>query len=152
MSRIRSLFLLFLISAASVAAASLPSSKPEDVGLSSERLQRIHAMIQRHIDLGDVSGAVTLVARKGQVAFVDALGVMDLESKKPMTRDCVFRLASMTKPVIGTAIMMMIEEGKVQLGDPVSKFIPEFKDMKVAILQEPGRGPGNPPKAIGQCQ
>ena len=127
-----------------LAAASLPtSSKPEDVGLSAERLQRIHQMIQRHIDAGDITGAVTLVARKGQIAWVDAAGVMDLETKAPMKRDSLFRMASMTKPVIGTAMMMMLEEGKVSLSDPVSKFIPEFKNMKVGILQSPGgRGAG----------
>jgi CubicO group peptidase (beta-lactamase class C family) len=146
MHRIGSRSLLFLAAALSLSAASLPSSKPEDVGLSSERLQRIHAMVQRHIDAGDVTGAVVLVARKGQVAYLEAQGTMDLETKKPMTRDSLFRMASMTKPVIGTSIMMMLEEGKLQLGDPVSKYIPEFKGMKVGVLQEPGRGPGNPPK------
>src|SRR5205823_3142134 len=100
-------------------AASLPTSpRPEDVGLSAERLQRIHQMIQRHIDAGEITGAVTLVARKGQIAWVDAAGVMDLETKAPMKRDSLFRLASMTKPVIGTAMMMMLEEGKVSLSDP----------------------------------
>jgi CubicO group peptidase (beta-lactamase class C family) len=103
-------------------------------------------MVQRHMDLGDITGAVMLVARKGQVAFVEAQGTMDAETKKPMTRDSVFRMASMTKPVIGTAIMMMLEEGKLQLGDPVSKYIPEFKGMKVAVLQAAGRGAANPPK------
>jgi CubicO group peptidase (beta-lactamase class C family) len=117
------------------------------VGLSSERLQRIHALVQRHMDLGDITGAVVLVARKGQVAFVEAEGTMDVETKKPMTRDSVFRMASMTKPVIGTAIMMMLEEGKLQLGDPVSKYVSEFKNMKVAVPQGPGgRGAVNPPK------
>jgi CubicO group peptidase (beta-lactamase class C family) len=138
-------FSLF-VTAFSLTAASLPSSKPEDVGLSSERLQRIHALVQRHMDSGDITGAVVLVARKGQVAFLEAQGTMDLETKKPMARDSLFRMASMTKPVIGTSIMMMLEEGRLQLSDPVSKYIPEFKGMKVGMLQEPGRGPANPPK------
>jgi len=86
MRRIGPLSLPFLVAAFSLAAASLPSSKPEDVGLSSERLQRIHGMVQRHMDLGDITGAVVLVARKGQVAFVDVQGTMDVETKKPMTR------------------------------------------------------------------
>jgi CubicO group peptidase (beta-lactamase class C family) len=145
MRRIHSL-LLVLVAAFSLTAASLPSTKPEDLGLSTERLRQIHAMVQRHIDAGDITGAVVLVARKGQIAYLEAQGVMDLESKKPMTRDSMFRMASMTKPVIGTSIMMMLEEGKLQLGDPVSKYIPEFKDMKVAVLIEAGHGPGNPPK------
>ena len=143
MNRIK-LFGFFL--SVTAISATLPASKPEAVGLSSERLQRIHAMVQRHMDLGDITGAVMLVARKGQIAFVEAQGVMDVETKKPMTRDTVFRLASMTKPVIGVAIMMMLEEGKLQLGDPVWKYIPEFKGMKVGMMEEPGREPGNPPK------
>src|SRR5580658_7677465 len=140
MRRIHTMFPI-LLAALSLTGASLPSTKPEDVGLSSERLRQIHAMVQRHIDAGDISGAVMFVARKGQIAYLEALGTMDAESKKPMTRDSMFRMASMTKPVIGTSIMMMLEEGKLQLGDPVSKYIPEFKDMKVAVLIEAGHGP-----------
>lgn len=133
-----------------VSGASLPKApKPEDLGLSGERLQRIHEMMQRHIDAGDVTGVVTLVARHGQIAWIDAQGVQDLDTKAPMKRDSLFRMASMTKPVIGTAMMMMLEEGKILVTDPVSKYIPEFKDMKVAILQTPGSGRGPnaaPPK------
>jgi len=114
-------------------AASLPAAKPEDVGLSSERLQRIHQMVMRHVEAGDISGAVTIVARRGRVVHFEAHGWMDLESKKPMTRDAVFRLASSSKPVTATAILMLLEEGKLKLTDPVSKFIPEFKDSKVAV-------------------
>ncbi len=141
--------LLFPLIAFTLVAASLPKApKPEDLGLSSERLQRIHAMIQRHIDAGEITGAVTLVARHGQLAWVDAQGVQDLDTKAPMKRDSLFRMASMTKPVIGTAMMMLMEEGKLSVTDRVSKFIPEFKDMKVGILQSPGgRGPNAaPPK------
>ena len=130
----------------SLHAAALPEAKPEDVGLSAQRLARIHAMAAKHIDLGDITGAVMLVARKGQVAYVDVQGVMDLESKKPVTRDTMFRIASMTKPVVGTAIMMLLEEGKLSVGDPVSKFIPEFKNLKVAVESEPGGGAAKPPK------
>src|ERR1700685_973010 len=137
---------LILLAAFSLTAASLPSTKPEEVGLSSERLRQIHAMVQRHIDAGDISGAVMFVARKGQIAHLEAQGTMDVDTKKPMTRDSMFRMASMTKPVIGTAIMMMLEEGKLQLGDPVSKYIPEFKDMKVGVLMEAGHGADKPPK------
>ena len=130
----------------SLGAASLPEGKPEDVGLSTQRLARIHSMVAKHMDLGDITGAVMLVARKGKVAYVDVQGVMDLESKKPVTRDTVFRLASMTKPVIGTAIMMMLEEGKLRIDDPVSKYIPEFRNMKVAVESEPGGAASKPPK------
>jgi CubicO group peptidase (beta-lactamase class C family) len=126
-----------------LAAASVSAAKPEEVGVSPERLKRIGQMIQRRIDAGDITGAVTLVARKGRVVHLEAQGVMDLESKKPMARDSMFRIASMTKPVTGLAIMMMLEEGKVRLTDPVSRFIPEFRGMKVAVaLPSPGRGGG----------
>jgi CubicO group peptidase (beta-lactamase class C family) len=135
---------LFLIGVVSV-AASLPSTKPEAVGLSSERLDRIHQMVQRHINAGDITGAVVLVARKGQVAYVDVSGKMDKEGKKPMQRDTVFRMASMTKPVIGTAVMMMLEEGKLRLSDPISMYIPSFKNQRVAVLEAAG-AQGNPPK------
>jgi CubicO group peptidase (beta-lactamase class C family) len=118
------------------------TARPEEVGLSSERLQRIRDTIQRHIAAGDISGAVTLVARKGRVAHLEAHGQMDRESKKPMAPDAVFRLASMTKPIEGVAVLMMMEEGKVRLTDPVSRFIPEFKALKVAV--EMPRAPGAP--------
>ena len=121
-----------------MAAASLPVSKPEDVGLSSERLRRINQMIQRRIDAGQLAGAVTLVARRGRIAHFEAQGVADLESKKPMTKDSLFRLASMTKPVTGVAIMMLVEEGKVRLTDPVSRYIPEFRGIKVGVSQPGG--------------
>ncbi len=127
-----------------VSVRALPTAaKPEDVGFSAARLQRIQETIQRHITAGDISGAVTLVARKGRIAHLAAHGQMDLESKKPMPQNAVFRLASMTKPIVGSAIMMMIEEGKVRLSDPVSRFIPEFKGLKVAV-EQPRTGPAAP--------
>jgi len=115
-------------------------ARPEDVGLSSERLARITEMMKRHIAAGEVSGGVTLVARHGKIAHLEATGVTDIDSKKPMTKDAVFRVASMTKPVTGVAIMMMMEEGKLKITDPVSKYIPSFKDLKVAVAEPRGRG------------
>jgi CubicO group peptidase (beta-lactamase class C family) len=123
-------------------AGSLTMAKPEDVGLSSERLMRVHEAVQRHIDAGSLSGAVTLVARHGKIAHLEAHGLMDVESKKPMPKDGVFRLASMSKPITAVAVMMMVEEGKVRLNDPVSRFIPEFKSMKVAVPKPNARGGG----------
>jgi CubicO group peptidase (beta-lactamase class C family) len=114
-------------------ADDLPRAKPEEVGVSSERLGRIHETIQRHIDEHRISGAVTLVARRGKLVHFEAQGLMDLESKQPMKTDTLFRMASSTKPVAGVAVLMMVEEGKVRLSDPVSKFVPEFKSMKVAV-------------------
>lgn len=129
-------------------AASVKETKPEDVGLSSERLARIHETIQRHIDSHDITGAVTLVSRNGRIAHLAAHGLMDVDSNKPMTRDAIFRIFSMSKPVTGVAILMLMEEGKVRLNDPVSKFIPEFKGMKVAVAQE--RPPAAPGAAASQ--
>jgi CubicO group peptidase (beta-lactamase class C family) len=121
--------------------------KPEEVGLSAERLQRVTQMIQRRIAAGDLAGAVVAVARKGRVAYVNVQGVMDLESKQPMTASSMFRIASMTKPVIGVGVMMMVEEGKLRLNDPVARYIPEFRNMKVAVAQAApgGRGGGANP-------
>jgi len=128
-------------------------AKPEDVGLSSERLGRITEMMKRHIAAGEISGGVTLVARHGRIAHLEAHGAMDMESKKPMAKDAVFRIASMTKPVTGVAIMMMMEEGKLRITDPVSKYIPQFKDMKVAMPKTGARPTlpvGDAPQAAGQ--
>jgi CubicO group peptidase (beta-lactamase class C family) len=122
---------------------SVPAGKPEDSGMSTERLRRIHESVQRHIDAGDISGAVTLVSRKGRIVHCETHGLMDLEAKKPMARDTIFRLASMSKPVTGAAILLLIEEGTVRLNDPVSKFIPELKEMKVAMPRT--GGPPRPP-------
>lgn len=132
--------------------AEVTKARPEDVGLSSERLQRIQDTMRRHIEAGDFSGAVTLVARKGRLAHFEAHGFMDLETKAPMPANAVFRIASMTKPVVAVAILMMMEEGKLRLSDPVSRFIPEFKTLKYAVPLEQtasaggrGAGQGAPP-------
>src|SRR5204863_3454086 len=132
----RIVLLIVLVTLVSTAGLSAQTAKPEDVGLSSERLKRIHDLIERRIETRDIAGAVTLVARKGRIAHFEAQGLMDSETNKPMTKDAIMRMASMTKPVIGVAILMMIEEGKVRLSDPVSRFIPEFKQLKVAVAQQ----------------
>ena len=134
-------------------AGSVPNvSKAEEVGFSTERLQRVHEAVARHIEAKDVSGAVTLVARRGKIVEFEAQGLADIESKKPMMKDSIFRLASMSKPITAVAVMMMVEEGKVRLTDRVSAFIPEFKNMKVAVakgttnpVQMPAFGRGGPP-------
>jgi CubicO group peptidase (beta-lactamase class C family) len=113
--------------------------------LSAERLARIHEAVQRHIDAGSLAGAVTLVSRYGRIAHLEAHGLIDLEAKRPMPRDGVFRLASMSKPVTAVAVMMMLEEGKLRLNDPVSRFIPEFKSAKVAVARPGARGGAAPP-------
>lgn len=132
-----------------LSAASIQTTKPEEIGLSTERLQRIHEAVQRHIDAHDISGAVTVVARDGRLAHFEAHGAMDIDSKKAMPKDALFWIASMSKPITGTAILMLVEEGKIRLTDPVSKFIPEFRGMKVAMMQERPAGPGATPPAPG---
>ncbi|MGC8640904.1 MAG: serine hydrolase domain-containing protein [Isosphaeraceae bacterium] len=124
--------LLMLTALPCLAQQDLPRAAPEAVGISSARLKRIGEAIQRHIDAKHISGAVTLVARRGFVVHFEAHGLKDVASMAPMTRDTIFRMASSSKPVTGAAIMILVEEGKVRLSDPVSRFIPEFKEMKVA--------------------
>jgi CubicO group peptidase (beta-lactamase class C family) len=123
-------------------AGLVPSGKPEDVGLSTERLRHITQLVQRYIDEKQIAGAVTVVTRRGRVAHFEAQGLVNLEAKTPMRKDTIFRMASMSKPVTGVAIMMLLEEGKVRLADPVSRFIPEFKDPKVAIERPTPASPG----------
>jgi CubicO group peptidase (beta-lactamase class C family) len=125
------------------------TARPEEVGLSSERLQQVNALMKRHLDTTSFAGAVTLVARNGRIAHLQAHGYSELETKKPMQTDQMFRIMSMTKPVVGAAIMMMIEEGKVRLTDPVSKFIPALKGLQVAVPQPARPGQQNAPSAAG---
>ena len=139
--------LALVISSWPLVAAAQPAAKPEDAGMSTERLKRIHESIQRHVDAGEICGAVTVVARRGVVVHFEANGLMDIESKKPMEKDTIFRLASMTKPITGVAVLMLVEEGKIRLNDPVSKFLPEFRDMKVAMPRERAAGAAPAPGA-----
>ncbi|MEO8260161.1 MAG: serine hydrolase domain-containing protein [Acidobacteriota bacterium] len=138
-----------VFSALMLTAASVPSGTADQTGFAPDRLQRIHEVMQRYIDAGQISGAVTLVARRGHIAHLEAHGLADLESKKAMPKDAIFRLASTSKPVTAAAIMMLVEEGKVRLTDPVSRFIPEFKSMKVA-MPRPGAQPAPAPAAGGR--
>lgn len=110
--------------------------KPESAGFSEERLRRIGDTVQAHIESRDITGAVTLVARRGRIVHLEAHGLMDADAKKAMATDSIFRIFSMSKPVAGVAILMLMEEGKVRLNDPVSKFIPGFRTMNVAVAQE----------------
>ncbi len=105
--------------------------KPESVGFSSERLERLHALMQKEVDQKHFSGIVTLLARHGKVVDYQAYGVRDMASGAPMTRDTIFRDFSMTKPVTGVAMMILYEQGKWLPSDPIAKFIPEFANLKV---------------------
>jgi CubicO group peptidase (beta-lactamase class C family) len=114
-------------------AADLPTAKPEQVGLSSERLGRIAEALRADVERGRIPGAVVLVARKGRVAYLQPVGSRDKASGAPMTPDAIFRIASMTKPIVTVAALSLYEEGRLLLSDPVSKYIPAFKDQKVGL-------------------
>jgi CubicO group peptidase (beta-lactamase class C family) len=139
---------LFLLALFVPLTALAQTARPEAAGMSSERLNRVNEMVGRYIASGEITGAVTLVARNGRVVHLQAHGLMDAAAKKPMQKDTIFRVASMSKPVAGTAILMLVEEGKVRLTDPVSRFIPGFKDLKVSMLR-PGRPSGSPAGPAG---
>jgi CubicO group peptidase (beta-lactamase class C family) len=130
------LFAFFLVVTA--LGQELPSTKPEAVGLSSERLERIGAVVQRNIADKRIAGAVTLVARRGHVAWFKAQGMADREAGKAMAPDSMFRICSMTKPITSLAVMMLYEEGRFLLDDPVSKYLPEFKNAKVLVKPASG--------------
>jgi CubicO group peptidase (beta-lactamase class C family) len=123
-------------------AADLPRVRPEVVGLSTQRLDRIGAAMQKYVDEGRLGGVVTLVARGGKVAYLQAFGTLDPSTGAPMTTDAIFRIASQTKAVTSVAVMMLFEEGKLLLGDPVSKYLPEFKAATVAVPDASKKGPG----------
>ena len=118
--------------------AAKPAVRPESVGFSPARLARVNELMQRHIDAGTFAGSVTLVARNGQVALSKAQGLADIESQQPMRTDTLFRIMSMTKPVVAVSILMLVEEGKVRLTDPAGKFIPELAHLAVSVPNTAG--------------
>jgi CubicO group peptidase (beta-lactamase class C family) len=126
-------YILLLLLVPATWAEELPSTSPEDVGMSSEKLARIKPAIQKLIDDQNVAGAITMVARRGKVVYFEAAGMRDIEAGKPMQRDTICRFFSMTKPVTSAAVMMLVEEGKVGLDDPVSKHVPELAGLKVIV-------------------
>ena len=109
------------------------ANKPEDVGFSSERLRRVTDTFQSEVDKGAIPGAVVLIARNGKLAYFEAFGFQNRENKEPMKTDAIFRIASMSKPITSVAVMMLVEEGKIQLLDPVSHYLPEFKGVQVGV-------------------
>jgi CubicO group peptidase (beta-lactamase class C family) len=135
----RRTLVIILLAALSTSAQQLPTAKPESVGLSSERLERITTLVQHGIDEKRIAGAVTLVARRGHIAWLKAQGMQDREASKPMPTDALFRICSMSKAITSVAVMMLYEEGDFLLDDPVSKYIPEFKNPKVLV--KPASGP-----------
>ncbi len=127
------IFSLLFFFICSTTWAELSTAKPEDVGLSSERLNRLGVSLNAHIEKGVMPGSVVLVARKGKIVFFEGFGMRDLETSSPMLKDTIFEIHSMTKPITSVGIMILQEQGRLFLRDPVSKFIPEFKEMKVGV-------------------
>lgn len=131
--------LLTLLAPAARADEDLPLAKPESVGMSSARLQRVHQHMQEFIDKGQVAGVVTLIARQGKVVHYEAQGYRNREEKIPMQKDDLFVIMSMTKPIASTALMMLYEEGKFRLTDPIAKWLPEFEKMQVKVADGEGK-------------
>ena len=128
----------FLLAPSLLAQALPRAAKPEEVGLSSERLQRLTETFQGYVKDGKLAGAVVLVTRRGKVAYSGAFGERDLAAHAPMKEDAIFRIASQTKALVSVAALQLQEEGKLLLGDPVGKYIPEFQKTKVAALRPGG--------------
>lgn len=140
--RVRGVLVAAVAAVAVSASAATPTARPEGVGLSTARLERVTELMRREIDAGTFAGAVTLVARHGRVVRFQAQGLMDIGSKRPMQTDTVFRIMSMTKPIVAVSILMMVEQGKVRLTDPVGRFIPELEDLRVAAPSDDGEAGG----------
>jgi CubicO group peptidase (beta-lactamase class C family) len=135
--------LLCFMTTVTVEAQSLPSVRPEQVGLSSERLQRIMDMLKADVDKRVIPGAIVLVARHGKIAYFETVGVRDPATKAPMTKDSIFRIYSMSKPITSVSAMMLWEDGRFNLSEPVSKYIPQLGGLKVGV-EKPDPSGGKP--------
>jgi CubicO group peptidase (beta-lactamase class C family) len=122
-------------SAALLQAQPLPSASPESVGMSAQRLGRVSEAFRQEIDKGNLPGVVVMVARKGRLVYSDAVGFQNRETGKPLSKDAIFRIYSMTKPLVSVAAMMLVEDGKMQLNDAVSKFLPAVKGLQVSVAK-----------------
>jgi CubicO group peptidase (beta-lactamase class C family) len=137
-----------LLAADAGVRAEDPLASPELVGFSADGLRTLQRTMRGLVDEGKLAGATTLVARHGKVVYLDAYGVQDLVTRKPVAKDTIFRIASMTKPIVGVAMMMLWEQGKWTLDDPVAKHIPEFAGLKVATAN--GEVPQTRPMTMRQ--
>jgi CubicO group peptidase (beta-lactamase class C family) len=135
---------LVITSHQTVAQADLPFAKAETVGMSSRRLERINAFIKDYIDTNQIAGAVTLVARKGRIVHFESQGWRYKEENQPMEKDAIFSLASMTKPIVSTALMMLWEDGRFMLDDPISKWLPAYAGKQVLDPLTGRRVPARP--------
>ncbi|GMV05539.1 MAG: serine hydrolase [Gemmatimonadota bacterium] len=129
---------LAVAGASGLAAQGLPTTRPEEVGLSSSRLERLTAALDGYLERGALPGGVLLVARDGKVAYQRAFGFRDLEARDPMPPDAIFRIASQTKALVSVAVLMLQEEGRLLTGDPLSRYLPEFAETTVAEPRDGG--------------
>lgn len=129
----------FLISSLAI-AQNVPIAKPEDVGMSSVRLRNVKASLQAEVDKGNIPGAVVMINRKGKLVYSEVVGYQDKDANKPMSKDSIFRIYSMTKPLVSVGAMILVEEGGMQLADPISKFMPEFASMQVSVATKDSSG------------
>ena len=127
------LLALLLSFAAPIAAAAFQTAKPEEVGMSRDRLARIGQALTRQIEERSFPGAVALVARKGRIAYFEAVGQLDPKTGAPMSKDAIFRLYSMTKPFTSVAVMMLVEDGRLRLNDPIGVYLPELAKLEVLV-------------------
>ena len=134
------LFLSLALVLSGCATGLQRASSPESVGVSSERLKDMSAAFEAGVDKKEIPGAVVMLARNGKIAYFESFGYLDREAAVPMTRDAIFRIASMTKPVTSVAAMMLVEEGRLSLSDPVSKYLPEFNGVKIGIEKKSTSG------------
>lgn len=140
-TRIMAATVLFIFLAVTASAQGLPGAKkPEEVGLSSERLNRIDTVLKADIEKGQIPGAVALVARKGKIAYFKRFGMRNKEKSLPMEKDSIFHVYSMTKSITAVAASILLEEGKLLLWDPVAKYIPPFKDIQVGEVKKDETG------------
>jgi CubicO group peptidase (beta-lactamase class C family) len=130
------------------AAADFPTASPQSQGLSKERLSRIRQVIQSEIDANRMPGAVVIVARQGKIVHADTLGFQDKDAGKPLQRDAIFRAYSMTKPMVSVLAMMLVEEGRLQLTDPMSKFFPQLAKLQVLANPADPNGAREPAKRL----
>jgi CubicO group peptidase (beta-lactamase class C family) len=129
---------VFAVYAVVAGAASLEQGRPEALGFSPERLERLDAALQAYVDDEQLAGSVTLVARHGQIAYLEAYGQRDREAGSPMREDSIFRIASQTKAIVSTAVLILQEEGKLLIGDPAGRYLPEFLKTSVAVARADG--------------
>jgi CubicO group peptidase (beta-lactamase class C family) len=122
-----------------LSAQGLPIASPESAGMAGPRLERLKAVMQEYVDQQRIAGVVVLLLRGGKVVSFEPIGRMDVEKNVPMRKDAIFRMASMSKAVTSVAAVMLVEEGKLRLSDPVSKFLPAFKQTSVAVPGSRGR-------------